>query len=218
MYIYYSFSQADIAESLATLTLQQPESDYTRAVGEGCRNMLRALGEQRDYMASEHAPQPQSLPRPIIPAGRPGKRAHGFMTERDPFVNDQDDNNDVEPDPPAGPFNLHMPPQRFDDSGAGPSHQPNVESLTPVSIFFTPGPSQPSHRSGYFSSMLYDPNFEYGTQFFPRQQMMQDLNQGFAIPNQFIPAYQSPAVDLIHSQELEPTVPTNNIAEEDDDE
>ena len=56
MYIYYSFSQADIAESLATLTLQQPESDYTRAVGEGCRNMLRALGEQRDLWLASMRP------------------------------------------------------------------------------------------------------------------------------------------------------------------
>ena len=62
--------QADIAEGLATLTLQQPESDYTRAVGDGCRNMLRALGEQRDLMASEHAPQPQHFPRRNIPVGR----------------------------------------------------------------------------------------------------------------------------------------------------
>ena len=170
-------------------------------------------------MASEHAPQPQHFPRPNIPVGRRGKRAHGFLSERDPIVTSDDDDNEAEIEHVAGPSlstNLQMPQQQnFGDSGAGPSHQPTIDVEAPVSTFYTPGPSQPSLGFGYFSSMFSDPTMftsPHNTQFFQGQRM-QDLNQGFMTPNQPIPAYQSPGIQL-----FEPTGPTNNIQEEDDEE
>ena len=94
-----SYMQADLIAQLHNLSVQERDvcrrcKQFKDTVIHDCTTMLRALDEYRDLSISKPGPLAPNLPIPHIPPRRPGKRAHGFMTMREPLVDDQPRHHD----------------------------------------------------------------------------------------------------------------------------
>ena len=183
--------QADVAARLYNLSVEEHDicpncKQFRDTVSHDCSAMLSALGQFRDMSISEPAPPAPELPRPQIPPGRPGKRAHGFMSLREPLVDDQGPNQDEphcagtsvtlgesssfsyiptppQPDIPTYDSSSFVPPSQFPHfSSAGPSsYVPHTglesSSYAPDPSFFNTPPSHVPYAYGSMTTLLTDP-------------------------------------------------------------
>lgn len=220
-----------MAEKLYNLSVQERDvcprcKQFKDTVTHDCRTILTALGEYRDLSISEPAPLAPDLPRPQIPLGRPGKRVHGFMSMREPLVDDWVPHHD-DPDrsttsaTSAGETSFsHIPSSTQDDfPGCGssfisPPQFTNIDSAGPSSYiphvgqsssydadpsFFGTPPQHLSHPYGSMTALLTDPftfGVEYSGHTFEFGGSSHVQEETFNTPHQPIPQAQSPMWDL----------------------
>ena len=92
--------QPNLVKRLYTLTIQELDvcpnyRDFKDTVKHNCSTIFGALGDYRDFSISKHALPTKDFPRPQILLERLRKRVHGFMSMRQPLVDDHGPHQDV---------------------------------------------------------------------------------------------------------------------------